>query len=44
MLDPSSGEGAKLLEVIKGQSGDTPLRIDGQEVVLIAPASRTSHN
>jgi len=44
MLDPSSGEGAKLLDVIKGQSGDTPLRIDGQEVVLIAPASRTSHN
>src|SRR5438093_6459424 len=44
MLDPTSGEGAKLVEVIKGQSGDTPLRIDGQEVVLIAPASRTSHN
>src|SRR5437667_459996 len=44
MLDPASGEGAKLVEVIKGQSGDTPLRIDGQEVVLIAPASRTSHN
>ena len=44
MLDPASGEGAKLIEVIKGQSGDTPLRIDGQEVVLIAPASRTSHN
>jgi poly-gamma-glutamate capsule biosynthesis protein CapA/YwtB (metallophosphatase superfamily) len=44
MLDPTSGEGAKLVDVIKGQSGDTPLRIDGQEVVLIAPASRTSHN
>ena len=38
MLDPTSGEGAKLVDVIKGQSGDTPLRIDGQEVVLIAPA------
>lgn len=36
MLDPASGEGAKLVEVIKGQSGDTPLWIDGQEVVLIA--------
>jgi poly-gamma-glutamate synthesis protein (capsule biosynthesis protein) len=44
MLDPTSGEGAQLVEVIKGQSGDTLLRIDGQEVVLIAPASRTSHN
>jgi poly-gamma-glutamate capsule biosynthesis protein CapA/YwtB (metallophosphatase superfamily) len=44
MLDPSSGEGAKLVDVIKGQSGDTALRVDGQEVVLIAPASRTSHN
>ena len=44
MLDPASGEGAKLLEVIKGQSGDTPLRIEGQEVVLIAATSRPSHN
>ena len=44
MLDPAGGEGAKLVEVIKGQSGDTPLRIDGQEVVLIAPAPRTSHH
>jgi len=44
MLDPSSGEGAKLLEVIKGQSSGAPLRIDGQEVVLIgaAPAVTSS--
>lgn len=44
MLDPTSGEGAKLVDVIKGQSGDTPLRIDGREVVLLAPSSRTSHD
>jgi poly-gamma-glutamate synthesis protein (capsule biosynthesis protein) len=41
MLDPSSGEGAKLVDVIKGQSAGTPLRIEGQEVVLIAPPSAT---
>ncbi len=39
MLDPSSGEGAKLLEVIRGQSSGAPLRIEGQEVVLIGPAT-----
>lgn len=35
MLDPSTGEGARLLEVVRGVSGDVPLKIDGQEVVLI---------
>jgi poly-gamma-glutamate capsule biosynthesis protein CapA/YwtB (metallophosphatase superfamily) len=44
MLDPSTGEGARLVDVIKGLSGQTPLRIEGQEVVLLAPGSRTSHN
>jgi poly-gamma-glutamate capsule biosynthesis protein CapA/YwtB (metallophosphatase superfamily) len=39
MLDPSKGEGAKLLEAIKGQSSGAPLRIEGQEVVLIGPAT-----
>ena len=38
MLDPSNGEGATLLDVIKGQSSGAPLRIEGQEVVLIGPA------
>lgn len=42
MLDPSSGEGARLVQVVKGVSGDTPLRIDGQEVVLLDRAPRTS--
>jgi len=44
MLDPSTGDGAKLVDVIKGLSGQTPLRIEGQEVVLLAPSSRTSHD
>ncbi len=36
MLDPSTGEGARLVEVVKGVSSpDLPLRIDGQEVVLL---------
>lgn len=42
MLDPSSGEGARLLQVVKGVSGDTSLRIDGQEVVLLDARSQTS--
>ena len=35
MLDPSTGEGARLVKIVKGVSGDLPLRIDGQEVVLL---------
>jgi poly-gamma-glutamate synthesis protein (capsule biosynthesis protein) len=35
MLDPSAGEGAKLLQKVKDLSGDPRLRIDGQEVVLV---------
>jgi poly-gamma-glutamate synthesis protein (capsule biosynthesis protein) len=35
MVDPSSGEGARLLQIIKGVSPGVPLRIEGQEVVLI---------
>ncbi|MBI3491621.1 MAG: CapA family protein [Acidobacteria bacterium] len=39
MLDPSSGDGAALVGVIKSLSANVPLRIDGQEVVLLdAPA------
>jgi hypothetical protein len=44
LLDPSTGEGARLLSVIKGVSPGVPLRIEGQEVVLLdkAAATRTS--
>ncbi len=42
MLDPSSGEGARLLNVVKGVSGDVPLEIDGLEVVLIDKPSLTT--
>jgi poly-gamma-glutamate synthesis protein (capsule biosynthesis protein) len=35
MLDPSAGEGAKLLQKVKDLSGDTKVRIDGQEAVLV---------
>lgn len=35
MLDPSAGEGARLLDKVKSLSGDTPLHVDGQEVVLV---------
>jgi poly-gamma-glutamate synthesis protein (capsule biosynthesis protein) len=34
MLDPSTGEGAKLFQKVKDLSPNTPLRIDSQEVVL----------
>jgi hypothetical protein len=35
MLDPSTGEGAKLLQKVKDLPGDEPLKIEGQEVVLL---------
>jgi poly-gamma-glutamate capsule biosynthesis protein CapA/YwtB (metallophosphatase superfamily) len=39
MVDPSTGEGAALVGVIKRLSADVPLKIDRQEVVLLdAPA------
>lgn len=41
MLDPSSGEGARLVHIIKNVS-DVPLTIDGQEVVLLGSAMRLS--
>jgi poly-gamma-glutamate capsule biosynthesis protein CapA/YwtB (metallophosphatase superfamily) len=40
MLDPASEEGARLLGIVKGVSPDVPLRIDGQEVVLLDKTSR----
>jgi poly-gamma-glutamate capsule biosynthesis protein CapA/YwtB (metallophosphatase superfamily) len=43
MLDPSTGEGAALFGVIKGLSGSTPLKIDGQEVVLLDAHVHATH-
>lgn len=44
MLDPSTGEGARLLEVVKGVSGNAALKIEGLEVVLIdKPIPRTEN-
>jgi poly-gamma-glutamate capsule biosynthesis protein CapA/YwtB (metallophosphatase superfamily) len=37
MLDPSSGEGATLLQKVKDLSSGTVLKIDGQEAVLLGP-------
>ena len=34
MLDPSAGEGARLLQKVKDLSGDVPLKIEGREIVL----------
>jgi poly-gamma-glutamate synthesis protein (capsule biosynthesis protein) len=42
LLDPSNGEGARLLGIVKGVSADVPLRIDGQEVVLLDRAGRST--
>jgi poly-gamma-glutamate capsule biosynthesis protein CapA/YwtB (metallophosphatase superfamily) len=42
MLDPSSGEGARLVDVVKGVSPGVPLRVEGQEVVLLDRAGATS--
>lgn len=35
MLDPSAGEGAKLLQKVKDLSSGVPLRLEGHEVVLV---------
>jgi poly-gamma-glutamate synthesis protein (capsule biosynthesis protein) len=42
MLDPASTEGARLLQIVKDGSPNTPLRIDGQEVVLFEKSAKTS--
>jgi hypothetical protein len=44
MLDPSAGEGAALLQKVKDLSAGVPLRIDGQEVVLVEKAPLSSKN
>jgi poly-gamma-glutamate capsule biosynthesis protein CapA/YwtB (metallophosphatase superfamily) len=35
LLDPAAGEGAQLMEKVQRLSGETPLKVDGKEVVLI---------
>jgi len=35
MLDPSTGEGLRLLSIVKGVSGEVRLKVEGQEVVLL---------
>jgi len=44
MLDPKTGEGARLLGIVKGVSGDLPLPIEGQEVVLLESSSLRTTN
>ncbi len=39
ILDPSEGEGARLMDKVKSLSGDTPLKSDGKEVVLLEAPS-----
>jgi poly-gamma-glutamate synthesis protein (capsule biosynthesis protein) len=42
MLDPSAGEGARLIQIVKGESAGAPLRIEGAEVVLLDRAAQMS--
>lgn len=35
ILDPSAGEGAKLMEKVKSLSGNTPWKLEGREIVLL---------
>ena len=42
MLDPTTGDGAKLVKHVTERSTDVPLRVDGQEVVMIDRAAQTT--
>jgi poly-gamma-glutamate synthesis protein (capsule biosynthesis protein) len=45
LLDPTEGEGAKLVQWVKERSSTPPtLRIDGKEVVMFEKAATTSNN
>jgi poly-gamma-glutamate synthesis protein (capsule biosynthesis protein) len=45
LLDPSSEEGARLLQMVKDRSASVPpLKIDGHEVVLLDRAQQTSRS
>jgi poly-gamma-glutamate synthesis protein (capsule biosynthesis protein) len=43
MLDPSTGEGAKLVELIRGLSNGAALPIDGHEAVLLDTHVHATH-
>jgi poly-gamma-glutamate capsule biosynthesis protein CapA/YwtB (metallophosphatase superfamily) len=43
LLDPSEGEGAKLVQMVKERSTDPVLRIDGKEVVLLEKRATTTN-
>ncbi|MFN2446752.1 MAG: hypothetical protein ABR606_14375 [Vicinamibacterales bacterium] len=44
LLDPSAGEGAALVQMVKDRSSHPPgLKIDGQEVVLMERVTSTSN-
>jgi poly-gamma-glutamate synthesis protein (capsule biosynthesis protein) len=43
LLEPSSTEGARLIDIVKGVSAGVALTIDGQEVVLLDRPQTTSH-
>jgi poly-gamma-glutamate capsule biosynthesis protein CapA/YwtB (metallophosphatase superfamily) len=42
MLDPTAGDGLKLVDHVRARSTGVPLRVEGQEVVLLDTPSRTS--
>jgi poly-gamma-glutamate capsule biosynthesis protein CapA/YwtB (metallophosphatase superfamily) len=42
MLDPTTGEGAKLVTHVKERSADVPLRVEGQEVVMVDRPAQTT--
>ena len=42
MIDPSTGEGARLLQIVTGVSPGVALKIEGQEVVLLDRPMQTS--
>ena len=35
MLDPGSGDGAKLMDKVRNLSGSVPLKIEGKEAILL---------
>jgi poly-gamma-glutamate synthesis protein (capsule biosynthesis protein) len=44
MLDPESGEGRRLVDLVKRVSGELPLEVDGREVILLERASSRTEN
>ena len=44
MLDPTTGEGERLVQKVKGLSGGVPLEVNGQEVVLLEHPGLSARN